>query len=312
MKPIIKWQGGKTQLLAELNKLKPKSYINYHEPFVGGGSFWLDLSPTTAYINDWNSELINLYEVVGNAEKVIMLKSVLDGMQARLNKITSKAERWPYYSKIRDLDKKSTFSSIKDYNRAARFIFLNKLGFNGRYRLNNKGEFNIPLGNYKKVNLYDTAKVDALSTYLQTNTVHFSSGDFAIPLANVKANDFVYMDPPYDPIVESESRYTTSKDEFSSLDQARLAVEAHRLTKIGARVMISNHDTAFIRRLFQGYNITVVSARRSINSKGDKRGNVDEVIIRNYDDNDAIIDIQSYDTLELDVNGEPVWVQKTI
>jgi DNA adenine methylase len=312
MKPIIKWQGGKTQLLTELNKLKPKSFKNYYEPFVGGGAFWLDLAPATAYINDWNADLINLYQVVGDTSKATMMKSVLDGMQIRINALSSKSQKWPYYRKVRDLDKKPTFIDIKDYNKAARFVFLNKLAFNGRYRLNNKGEFNIPLGNYKDVTLYEQTRIDDLTNYLKTNTVHFSSGDFALPLASVQADDFVYMDPPYDPIVDTEARYTTSKDEFSSLDQARLALEAHKLTKLGARVMISNHDTIFIRRLFQGYNITVVSAKRSISAKGDSRNNVNELIIRNYDDADIIINLQKYETLVLNDDGEPTWVWKTI
>jgi len=310
MKPIIKWQGGKTQLLAELNRLKPKSYNNYYEPFIGGGAFWLDLAPSTAYINDWNSDLINLYQVVGDTQKVAMMKSVLDGMQLRINALKTKLQKWPYYRKVRDLDKKPTFANIKDYNKSARFIFLNKLAFNGRYRLNNKGEFNIPLGNYDDVTLYEQTRIDDLTKYLQNSNVHFSSGDFSTLLTLVQPNDFVYMDPPYDPIFETESRYTTSKDEFLSLDQARLALEAHKLTKLGARVMISNHDTAFIRRLFQGYNITVVSAKRSISAKGDGRNNVDELIIRNYDDSDKIVNVQTYDTLVLNENKELIWIQK--
>jgi DNA adenine methylase len=289
VKPIIKWQGGKTQLLEELNKLKPKNFNSYFEPFLGGAAFLISLQPPVACINDWNSELINLYRVLSDTEKYKMLLRRLDGMQEKIDKRTTKAEKTPYYEKIRSMDKKPNFKSIKDYNRAARFIFLNKLCFNGRYRENSKGEFNVSLGDYKKVNLYDKETMESLQQYFQNNIVDFHTGDYSSILKKAKKGDLVYMDPPYDPIVDTESSYTSVG--FSKEDQIKLANDIHELTKKGVKVMISNHNTELITSLFKGYEIYVVMARRSISCNPNTRGPVEEVIIRNYDDNDEIIKI---------------------
>lgn len=307
MKPIIKWQGGKTQLLPEIKKFIPKEFNTYFEPFLGGGAVLLELQPPVACVNDWNSELINLYRVINDDEKVKKLLSRLDEMQLKIDKLTTKDKKRPYYNRIRDLDRKKSFSSIEDYNRAARFIFLNKLGFNGRYRENKDGFFNIPLGNYDSVTLYNKSDFDYIQEYFSKNLVLFSSGDFSKNLKKAKAGDFVYMDPPYDPIVTSELSYNAAG--FSKKDQVRVAREAHELTKRGVKVMVSNHNTQLITKLFEGYEIYTVLARRSISCNPDTRGPVEEVIIRNYDDNGNVLEINEFNILDIDENKNEEWVK---
>jgi len=289
IKPVIKWQGGKTQILKELNRLKPKKFNSYFEPFLGGAAFLLDLQPAVACVNDYNSDLINLYRVLSDSKKTQSLLNRLDLMQIKIDILKTKEKKRPYYEKIRSLDKKTSFEYIKDYNRAARFIFLNKLGFNGRYRENSKGEFNIPIGNYKKITLYNKIDVINIHTYFQNNIIDLNSGDFSNILKKTKKDDFVYMDPPYDPIVSSELSYTAVG--FPREEQIRVAKEVHELTRKGVKVMVSNHNTQFILDLFKGYSIYNVLARRSISCNSETRGPVEEVIIRNYDDNDNILDI---------------------
>lgn len=309
MKPIIKWQGGKTQLLTEIKSFIPKKYNSYFEPFLGGGAVLLELQPSVACLNDWNSELINLYKVINDEDKIIKLMNRLDKMQLRINKLVTKEEKKPYYNRVRNLDKKESFKNIKDYNRAARFIFLNKLAFNGRYRENSEGFFNVPIGNYNSVTLYNKSDLDSIREYFSKNIISFSNGDFSKPLKKAKEGDFVYMDPPYDPIVDSELSYSAAG--FSKEDQVRVAKEAHDLTKRKVKVMISNHNTELITKLFEGYEIYTVLARRSISCNPETRGPVEEVIIRNYDDEGNILEIEEFSILNIDENKNEEWVKIT-
>jgi DNA adenine methylase len=281
MKPIIKWQGGKTQLLVELKKRFPSNYNDYYEPFIGGASVLFDIMPNKAYINDFNPHVTGLYKVLaGNSTDFNLLKTKLLALETQFNALTTDADRLALYLSYRVQDTLPTFFTMTEVDKATRFVFLNKTGFNGRYRENAKGHFNIPYGGYKKVKLV-TADFDLIHQYFTSTGTVITTGDFAYSLTTIKSGDFIYMDPPYDPIVATELNYTAAG--FSATDQQRVRDEMDRATQLGVYCVASNHDTVLIRQLYAGYRIDVVQARRSINVKGNGRGPVSEVIIMNFD-----------------------------
>lgn len=187
-----------------------------------------------------------------------------------------------FYYELRDKDKnKNTYKKLADYTRAARTIYLNKACFNGLYRVNKKNEFNVPFGKKSKVNTYDGDNLITVSNYLTMNDVKITCTDFEESLKNVKKGDFVYFDPPYDSNTTTFNSYT--ENGFGKEDQKRLAEVYKKLDKLGAFVMLSNHNTMLVNDLYKDYHIHVIEARRNINSNGEKRGSVEEVIITNYE-----------------------------
>lgn len=273
MKPIIKWTGGKSQLTEQIRKLIPDTYTKYYEPFVGGGAVLLDLCPEEAVVNDLNSELINMYlQIKFDVEGVINYLSILDAEHEAVK------DPKAFYYRIR-----KDFNDSRDActaTQAARFIYLNKHCFNGLFRVNKKGEFNVPFNGKLTGSSFDPEHLRAVSKQLQN--VQFMCGDFSW-VVTAEEGSLVYLDPPYDPdeAISTEGFVGYQKNGWTREDTKRLKSICDDLVQRNCKVIISNNDTAFIRELFKDYKIIEVDVRRSINRDGNKRTGK-EVIITNY------------------------------
>ena len=273
--PFVKWAGGKTQLLEVIESHLPEKFNRYFEPFVGGGALLFKLQPKAFSINDSNEELICVYKCLENNELFELLKQEL------LKHEENHSE--DYYYQVREMDKLEGFNNLPIYVRAGRMIYLNKACFNGLYRVNSKGYFNVPSGKKKVVNCFDKKTFDNLNLFFKNRKPVITSIDFEEAVKNAKAGDFVYFDPPYDTWEEKNSFTSYDKNAFGKEEQIRLAKVFKELSDKGVYVMLSNHNTKFINELYKGFHITVVPAKRMINSKADGRGEVEEVIITNYE-----------------------------
>lgn len=272
MRPVLKWAGGKTQLLDAISARMPTVYNDYYEPFIGGGSVLLFLRPEKAYINDTNEQLINLYiQIRDNAESVIEVVTELD---------SSPCDKEMYY-KIRGRYNTKITSNELDFECAALMIWINKHCFNGLYRVNGKGTFNVPYNNRIAGNSIDDVNLMRISEYLRGAEVQISCSDFEDACKNVKENDFVYFDSPYVPQSETADFTDYTKDGFSLRDHERLADLFRRLDRIGAKVMLSNNDVQLVHELYSGYEIQHLDVRRMINSNASRRKGR-EVLITNY------------------------------
>lgn len=270
--PVLKWVGGKRQLLETFHPLLPKRITTYCEPFVGGGALLFHLQPNTAYINDINHELIRVYTVI---------KENVDGLIEELEKFENTVEQ--FYA-VRDWDRdRNCYATRSDVQKAARVLYLNKTCYNGLYRVNNAGEFNSPFGNYRNPNIVNAPVLRAVSAYLNAADIHMTAMDYAETLRNIPRGTFVYLDPPYDPISETANFTGYSRNGFSRDDQIRLRECCDDLTDRGIKFMLSNSATEFILEQYAAYNITVVQAKRAVNSVAANRGDVDEVVVRNYE-----------------------------
>ncbi|MDD6396177.1 MAG: DNA adenine methylase [Acutalibacteraceae bacterium] len=270
--PVLKWVGGKRQLLDTLTPLLPKRITTYCEPFIGGGAMLFHLQPNVAYVNDINSDLILVYTII---------KNDVEALIAALAEYKNEAE---FFYSVRDWDRdKEKYASLTDVERAARIIYLNKTCFNGLYRVNNAGEFNSPFGSYKNPNIVNAPVLRAVSSYFNNADIHFTSTDYAEVLRTIPKSTFVYLDPPYDPVSVTSNFTGYSKGGFTRADQIRLRECCDELTKRGIKFMLSNSSTEFIYDQYAAYNITVVQAKRAINSVASRRGDVDEVVVRNYE-----------------------------
>lgn len=263
-RPPVKWAGGKGQLLTQLIPLFPKRFCAYHEPFVGGGAVFFHLLPAQASLIDSNEELINFYLVVRDN-----LEELLRDLQRHVNERS-------YYYRIRALDP----AKMDPVRRASRFLFLNKTAYNGLWRVNRKGQHNVPFGNYKNPTIIDEPNLRLVSSSLKNAEIIL--GDFALVLDRAESGDFVYFDPPYHPLSETSCFTGYTAAAFGEEEQKRLAAVFRELDRRGCLVMLSNSDTSFIRELYAGYDIRVVQARRAINCRPDRRGPINEVVIRNY------------------------------
>lgn len=273
VKPFVKWAGGKTQLLKQITDNMPKKFNNYFEPFVGGGALLFKLQPQKFYINDVNKELITAYKCFTNKKSFEELKRLLEQHEAKHNE--------EYFMNIRNKDRDADFKKYSYEQVAARLIYLNKSCFNGLYRVNSKGLFNVPSGKKKTVNTYDRAAFENIFNYFEKSEPHIMCTDFAKAVEAAKKDDFVYFDPPYD-VLNAQTFTSYNENGFGKDEQARLASVYKDLTKRGVKAMLSNHDTPFIRELYKGFKIINVSGKRMINSVGSKRGGVAEVLIINY------------------------------
>lgn len=273
--PIVKWAGGKTQLLSKISEILPKNFNNYFEPFIGGGALLFYLQPKIFCINDMNQELISVYKCFTDDGLFEALKKKLLEHQANHNE--------DYYYEIRKLDQLETFKDFSIVDRAARMIYLNKACFNGLYRVNSKGFFNVPFGKKATVKCYDEDNFNSIREYIKNSNVTILNGDFEEATKDVKKGDFVYFDPPYDTWEEKDSFTSYDMNSFGKPEQIRLANLFKALSKKGAYVMLSNHNTKFINELYEGFNIHVVPAKRMINSNANGRGEVEEVLITNYE-----------------------------
>ena len=265
-KPIIKWVGGKGQLAQTIKEMLPPTYNRYYEPFLGGGAVLLELNPKEAYVNDINSELINMYiQVREDVEGVIDYLTYLDNMHE------TAADPKQYYYDVRTVFNKVNMKSVEQ---AARFIYLNKHCFNGLYRENSKGEFNVPFNGKLTGGSFDVEHLREVSK--QIHDVMFMNGDFEDCVYYADKDSFIFLDPPYD---NSFTDYTAAG--FERDQQVRVANMFKKLSDKGCYCMLTNHDTPLIRDLYKDYNIKVIDVRRSINRNGnDRKGK--EVIITNF------------------------------
>lgn len=265
-RPVIKWAGGKRQLIQRYKEYFPTRYNVYHEPFLGGGAVFFHLAPPVSYLSDSNEELINMYRVIQNK---------VDQLIEDLSRHPNESD---YYYRIRSLD----VNSLNDVQRASRLIYLNRTCYNGLYRVNRKGLFNVPFGRYKRPKILDIELLLAASRALQR--ADLIRGDFGVVLENARPGDFIYLDPPYHPVSSTASFTDFTDQSFGARDQERLAGIFDQLARRGCLVMLSNSDTPFVRELYQDYRrgIIPLTANRSINSKGDKRGPVGEIIVCNW------------------------------
>lgn len=268
--PFVKWAGGKRQLLDDIKIRLPRSFKRYFEPFIGGGALLFALQPKVAYINDINSELINTYKQIrDNADVVIHELQKLD--------CASKASPKEYYYLAREQFNCKISNRIYDANTAALFIYINKHCFNGLYRVNSKGGFNVPFNNSNQ-DSFSVKNLLGISEYLQY--VQISNGDFCCACDNASAGDFIFFDSPYAPL-NPNSFESYTKEGFALEDHERLAALYCDLTKRGCYCMLTNHNTELINSLYAKFTIEVIQVRRSINSDASKRTGK-EVIIRNY------------------------------
>ena len=271
VKPVLKWVGGKRQLLHEIIPLIPKKYSTYVEPFLGGGAVLFELQPKCAIVNDSNEELMNVYEMIKDKP----------GELINLLKVHEEKNSEEYYYKIRSMDRAIEYVSLTKLQRAARIIYLNKTCYNGLFRVNSAGEFNSPYGRYKNPNIVNEPTIRALSKYFQANKIEFFNEDYLFILENIKKNTFVYIDPPYMPISSSSSFTGYTKNGFSYEQQKELRDACDKLRDKGIRFVESNSDCREIRELYKEYDIKSVQAKRYVNSDAEKRGEISEVLICN-------------------------------
>lgn len=275
-KPFVKWAGGKRSIIDKIIKYCPYDFDTYYEPFVGGGALLFELAPKKAVINDYNKELINVYNCIKDEHNFMLMCNELNKHEANHSE--------EYYYKIRNIDRdKKKFDKIAPYKRAARTIYLNKACFNGLYRVNSKNEFNVPFGKKDKVNTYDGINLGIIYYYLNFNDIKILSDDFELCVSQAKKGDFVYFDPPYDSDTTAFNSYT--ENGFDKDEQIRLARVFKDLDKKGCYVMLSNYNTSLIKELYSGYNFYYVEAQRNIGAQAKSRRVVEEVIITNYKNN---------------------------
>jgi DNA adenine methylase len=273
--PFVKWVGGKRGLLSQIVPLIPEEFNNYFEPFVGGGALFFELyslgllKDKSVYLFDINSELINAYNIV---------KSNPLDLVKELQKFKEKHSKEFYYE-VRAWDREEKFLKRSKIERASRFIYLNKTCFNGLYRVNSKGYHNVPIGSYKNPNICDELVIYNASEALQNTKILNSS--YKDVLSHAKANDFVYFDPPYYPLTPTSSFTSYNENAFLDKEQKELFEAFDKLAKQNSHVIHSNSDTDFIKELYKNYKIKFVECARFINSKGDGRKKIKEVIIKN-------------------------------
>lgn len=288
--PFLKWVGGKTQLLPIIETHFPKELIageitTYVEPFIGGGATFFHLSETSSHligyriIGDLNQYLINCYRMIKD-----YLTPVLNTL-SNLDMEYAMGDKKEIFYRVRNELNSNPFNT--NYDRivaAAHFIFLNKTCFNGLCRFNKQGKFNVPFGDYKNPKIIDRENLESVSIRLKTAIIMEADYSACFPLQFVNHTTFFYFDPPYRPISKTSSFVAYGKNSFGDREQIELAQFCREIDKRGGKFLLSNSDTndGFYEKHYKGFNIYIIEARRSVNCKGDKRGKVNEVLIRNY------------------------------
>lgn len=276
-KPFLKWAGGKTQLLSQLQPLFPREFAGYHEPFVGSAAVFFHLynlkqcgelkaSMKRVSLTDSNEELINCYRAVRDG---------VDGVIGWLEEHKA-AHNARYYYTLR----KQNPANMGDVERAARLIYLNKTCYNGLYRVNSRGQFNVPVGRYKNPGIFDPGELRAASRALDGVTIE--TADFHAALKRARRGDFVYFDPPYFPLSKTASFTGYTQNHFGKFQHESLALVFRALDEKGCRVMLNNSWTPFTRQLYAGFKCVELRALRSINSKAHKRGKISEMVVVNH------------------------------
>lgn len=269
--PVVKWAGGKRQLINEISRYVPGHFSTYYEPFLGGGAVWLALLPPHALVNDINSELINVYEVI---------RADLEELILDLKQHKNEAD---YFYRIRALDRNQEgYERLSPVQRASRMLYLNKTCYNGLFRVNQAGQFNTPFGYYPNPNIVNEKTLRAVNRYLNNARITFTCQDFTAALKEARPGDFVYLDPPYDPISKTASFTGYDRGGFDRNQQMRLQETCDKLNEQGIKFLLSNSATDFIRHLYRNYRIETVAAKRTVNSRADRRGVIAEVLVMNY------------------------------
>lgn len=263
-RPFLKWAGGKSRLLPQYVPYFPKSFKAYYEPFLGGGALFFHLLPQRAVLRDVNAELINAYCSV--RDDVVRLIELLQ--HHALNHDQS------YYYEMRSRQ------FTNNLERAARFIYLNKTCYNGLYRENSRGQFNVPIGRYKNPQICPEKLLLSASDHLRNARIE--AGNFDLVLHEADAGDWVYFDPPYYPISATSNFTAYSRYAFGEAEQIRLRDTFAKLAYQGVKVMLSNSDCDFIRELYRDFSMFPIAANRVINSHADKRGKISELLIVSY------------------------------
>ena len=291
LKPFVKWVGGKSQLVEQIEKMLPtdgeRLLTKYAEPMVGGGALFFSILSKydfeELYIGDINAELINAYRAVKTDVDNLIAK--LNEMQMLFLPMDENGRKYFYYT-IRDRFNSTILSEETSTEKAALFIFLNKTCFNGLYRVNRKGQFNVPMGAYKNPNICDDENLRNIHKALQNVTI--VCGDYSLSKSFIDKDTFVYVDPPYRPISETSGFTAYNTDVFDDEEQIRLAKFIDEINLSGAKIVLSNSDPKnvneednFFDDLYKNYKINRVEASRAINSKGDKRGKINELLICN-------------------------------
>lgn len=274
MEPILKWAGGKRNLLPHLEALINESGFDsatnrYYEPFIGGGALCFSKEYPRCTINDFNSELVNVYEQIkDNPQRLIELLKEHAMLHSK-----------EHYLEVRAMDRAQDYSLMDGVVRAARIIYLNRTCYNGLYRVNKDGFFNVPMGKYKSPEIVMEDRIKALSKYLKKSNVTICQGDFEKAVRYAKKGDLIYFDPPYDYEEMGFSTYTANG--FGRTDLARLKTLSDKLIEKGCIVILSNNETNFVKSLFDGpcYKTYQVQATRFISCDGKRRSKVNEVII---------------------------------
>jgi DNA adenine methylase len=274
-KPVVKWAGGKTRMLDQLSKYFPCEYVNYHEPFMGGGAVFFYLfseinsRKAKAYLSDSIEEIINLYRVIRDDVEMLITTAK--------NHIYDEK----YYYNLRSQNP----AELCAVQRASRILYLNKTCFNGLYRVNSKGQFNVSFGDYNDPVIVNEESLRNASSAFQQ--AELSAGDFEMVLENAAAGDFVYLDPPYVPLSPTSSFTGYTAGSFGFADHRRLREVFGILQARGCYVMMSNSNTEFVRDLYRGCNTKTINATRAINSVATKRGAIKELVVLSYPDSDT-------------------------
>ena len=274
-KPFVKWAGGKRQLLAELEKNFPKQFGTYFEPFLGGGALLFDLlakKPNLkCSVSDLNSDLVLAYVTI--RDKLGRLIESLENHSKNYHKDST-----GYYYEVRKQEPKSQIEKV------SRLLFLNKTCFNGLYRVNSKGKFNVPLGRYTNPNIVNRENLTTVSKFLQSDKIKISCRDFESILNDAKKGDFVYFDPPYQPVSDTANFTSYTHRDFTEDDLQRLADLANQLNSKGSHVLLSNSNTKIVKKIFSSkkWKVKEIAVNRAINSNSQKRTGHKEVLIKNY------------------------------
>lgn len=274
-RPFLKWVGGKARLLPVISEYYPATYNRYYEPFVGGGAMFFSLQPDVAHINDLNLVLISAYKHIRDGvDKLIESLRELESQYYALPSLEDK--------KVLFLEKRAVFNTLphETFEKTVLLIFLNKTCFNGMYRENSKGGFNVPFGQHERPKICDEKNLRSISISLAKTKITHSSYEEAV--ADASEGDFIYFDPPYHPLNPTSSFTSYQAGGFTEQDQTNLRDEFKRLSDLGCKVMLSNSDAPLINELYKDFKIHKIYAARSINSNGAKRGKILEVLVTNY------------------------------
>ncbi len=264
-RPFLKWAGGKSQVLLQYAPYFPKTFKTYYEPFLGGGAIFFHLTPQRVWLADINPELVNAYRCIRD-----QVEAVIQGLSE--HHVRHSVD---HYYETR------AHPGVGDVERAARLLYLNKTCFNGLYRENSKGRFNVPMGRYKNPTICNPDALRAASHSLKQARIEETPFESVLDFATSE-DDFVYFDPPYHPISSTSSFTAYNRYSFHGDDQIRLQAVFAKLAQRGVKVMLSNSDCPFIRELYQDFTIQTIQATRSINSNASRRGKITEVLVTSY------------------------------